>query len=280
MSPPPTNGRHSKSPCVTVCADINEARVAAEVVNAIGIGTGNRWTRKVMAIHFDRRLRRMPATAFVFAISNQFLLFRIHGNDGLSRFQCLRHGSIDVAKLGISIRMILAFFHLSVALQAVVRLMQQVRDRLVADTVPFCFEFTGQQSCALAGPSKRRFWITTRQRFDKRLQLPQQFWVTDRCFFSSRAGSTYSSGRNRAPVGNFVNALMNCLARQTTPTMNARYAPISQGHCFVGGSQTSSTLIQKAPNAFILFPNQSTRFHARILYTLMLACHVSILTVP
>jgi len=93
-------------PCV-VRAYIDEAGVASQVIDPVGIGAGHLGTGKVMSLDLVRRSRLVPLAALVLVVADQFLLFRVYGNDRLARPQSTFHGAVDMTELRIAIGMLI-----------------------------------------------------------------------------------------------------------------------------------------------------------------------------
>src|ERR1035441_6854970 len=109
---------HRKRARVVVGAHVDEPGIASEVVDSVGIGAGHLGTGKIMPVDLVRRPRFTPLAALVLVVADQFLLLRIHGNDGLARPQSLFDGAVDMPELRVAIGMIVPLLGLAVALQA------------------------------------------------------------------------------------------------------------------------------------------------------------------
>ena len=147
--------------------DINESGVAPLIIDAIGIGAGNRRIGKIMPLDALRSILPEPLLAFISKVSNQFLLLGVHRNDWPSLGYCSAHLAVDVLELSIPIWMILPLLSLAVALQAVAHVPKELGHFLVADRMPTKRQFSSQRSGALAGPAQWRFRIASRQRFNQ-----------------------------------------------------------------------------------------------------------------
>jgi hypothetical protein len=71
---------------------------------------------------------------------------------------------MDVLKLSVTVRMLLAFQSLGVGLQTISHLMEKSGHLAVADAIPLPLEFRGQFACALRGPAQERLRVTPRHR--------------------------------------------------------------------------------------------------------------------
>ena len=70
-----------------------------------------------MPVDLDRRLASTPLPTFVLIVPDEFLLFRIHRDDGFPLLHGLAHPRVDMPKLRVTIGMVIAFLGLTVALQ-------------------------------------------------------------------------------------------------------------------------------------------------------------------
>ena len=65
MAPPASNGRHGKRSGVVIRPHVHESRVALQVIDAVGVRTGN-----VVPLDRDGLLREQPLLACVFVVSH------------------------------------------------------------------------------------------------------------------------------------------------------------------------------------------------------------------
>ena len=86
-------------------------------------------------------------------VSQQFFLLGIDRDDGPALSQESLTPALDVAKLGVSIRMLLALLGLGIALQTVMRGVQELGDLHVAQRMSVRRQQASQLACALAGPA-------------------------------------------------------------------------------------------------------------------------------
>ena len=116
MAPPASNRGHGKGAGVVIGPDIDEAGVAPDIVNAIGISSGHVWTGKIMPLYLARLFRGMPLLAGIVVIAKQFFLFRIRRDHRPALRQIALHGSVDVTELRVAMRMVRSLFGFAVAL--------------------------------------------------------------------------------------------------------------------------------------------------------------------
>ena len=116
--PPAANGGYSKRSGIMIGSDIDEAHVASDVVDAVGISSGHTGTRKVMALNMGGVLDRQPLLTLVFVLADELFLLGIDRNDRKALSQIELYLDADVLKLRIAIGMIGTFFSLAIALQS------------------------------------------------------------------------------------------------------------------------------------------------------------------
>ena len=179
-SPPAANGRDGESTGVVVRPHVHESRVAVHVIDPVRVGAGDVGTGKIVTVHLERLLRGPPLPAAVVVVSQQFLLLGVHGDDGRPLGQSPLDLRVDMAELRVAVGMVLAFFRLAVALQAVALLLQQLRDFHVTDRVLLPGQLRGQGPRALANPTQRGFRIAARFRIDQAIQCGRQTGIVGR----------------------------------------------------------------------------------------------------
>ena len=123
-----------------------------------------------MAVDLEGIFGRKPLSAMILIFSNQFFLLGVNGHDRRSCGQRTLRLCIDVAELCVPVGMIVAFFRLAVALQAVVLIMKQLCNFFVTDRMVLSRQLCGQCPSALAYPAQRGFRIPMRFRFYQAIQ--------------------------------------------------------------------------------------------------------------
>src|SRR3990170_4221061 len=122
-SPPTTNTLNRKASRIIVRSNVDPPDVSTDVVNTIGYRPPNLLPRKVMCVDLPRFPLFSPLSPSIFVLSHKLLFLGIHRNDWKLLLQPCLHLSIDIFKLLIPIRMILAFYHFDVGLQTISELM-------------------------------------------------------------------------------------------------------------------------------------------------------------
>ncbi len=117
---------------------------------------------------------RPPLAAGVLEVADEFLLLRVHGDDGLAAPLEGEHAAVYAPKLTLAVRMASSLLGLPVGLQRVPRLCQDLTDGHVADAVPHGLEARGQLSEALRTPAQRGLGIPGCRRFHEGHQIGEQ----------------------------------------------------------------------------------------------------------
>ena len=121
---------------------------------------------------------RTPGPALAGVLADQFLLLRIDADYRLARGEGSGDPVVDVAELGVAIRVLLALDGLGVGLQAVPqRSGQQPPDAVVGDPVPLASQFPGQIAGRLGSPPQPGHRIAPGLRPGQRVQRIQQRWI-------------------------------------------------------------------------------------------------------
>ena len=198
--PPAADGLHGELGGVAVAAHGHPARVGAQVVDAVGHGLA---LLAGEVVNFDpaRVPGRTPGPALAGVLADQFLLLRIDADHRLARGEGSGDPVVDVAELGVAIRVLLALDGLGVGLQAVLqRAGQQPPDAVVGDPVPLASQFPGQVAGRLGGPPQPGHRIAPGLRLDQRVQRIQQRWIGLRERHPPPAGRRARPGIGSAPA--------------------------------------------------------------------------------
>src|SRR3990172_5454169 len=111
-----------------VGSNIDKTGIAPEVVNTVRIGASNFRAGKVVTLNFLRLLRRKPLLTGIVVVADEFFLFGVHRNYREALPQAFLYRGIDVPELRISVRMVCSLFRLSVALQTIVQIVENLRN--------------------------------------------------------------------------------------------------------------------------------------------------------
>ena len=99
-----------------ILAPGDPAHVTAHLVDARRDGLAQRWVRKVVHIDLLRAALRLPFPSAVFEGSNQLLCLRIDRDHGAPWRQEGFHLLIEIAKLGLALRVLTPFAGLGLGL--------------------------------------------------------------------------------------------------------------------------------------------------------------------
>ncbi len=187
--PPTTDARHRKLGRVVINAHAHPALIVRQVVNPVRDRLAQLFIFEVVTAYLRRLTGRAPLTSGVLEIAQILLLFAIHGDRWLLLSLPKSDLIVDVAELGVSIRVIGGpLVCLAVGLQAVAGFVQQSSYRARADGVSLAGQFVGQVAGALAGPTQGRLRVPSGEGIDQLVQSSQQPRVDFRTRFASRTG--------------------------------------------------------------------------------------------
>src|SRR5579864_1127422 len=226
LAPPPTDRRDRKFARIVIGPQIDKPRVASDVVDAIRIHAWHLRRRKVVALHVLRRLRRPPLLARIAVVADELLLLRVCRNHGEALRQVPFHGPIDVPKLRVAIRMVLALFGLPIALEAVVQVVQQLRHFRVTDRIVLPPQRGRNHPRALAGPPQGRLGIAPGIGIDERFEGLEELRAGDRHAFASPTRPPDAAGGQRYPGLEFADALADRFAREAARATDERDAAV------------------------------------------------------
>jgi len=157
-----------------VDAHADPCGVRREVVDPVGNRLAEIFVDEVVHADRDGLSGRLPFSASVLEIADEFLLLRVDGDHGSSACMVLLDSLVDELELRVAIRVRGAFGGLVGCLEAVTRGVQQLPDLLRTDAKPLREKLAGEFSCALGRPTKRRLRVSTRHGVDERFQRLDQ----------------------------------------------------------------------------------------------------------
>lgn len=114
--PPPANTFHRKLRRITTEANIHPAFIVGEVKHPLGTGLALVFIGKIIGVHPPRLSVSFPLLARLGKVADSFLLLGIHRNHRLAVALKPLHQAIDMLELGVSIRMLCAFFEFPIRL--------------------------------------------------------------------------------------------------------------------------------------------------------------------
>jgi hypothetical protein len=105
--PPPAADRgNGEGTGIVVGADVDEAGIAADVVDPVRIGARDLRTGEVVTLDMQRFLRRQPLPTLVFVVADEFLLLGVDRDDRQPFAQVLLDFGADVSELRVPVGMI------------------------------------------------------------------------------------------------------------------------------------------------------------------------------
>src|SRR5256885_12966726 len=137
---------------VVVDADAHPPPIVSLIVPPIGKRFAKLRVGKVMDVDSFWSVRRLPFSAAIFEVANEFLLLRINRDHRLSLSLKLFNPIVDKPTLRIPVWVVRAFCCLTICLQAEAQLTEQLGHFVIAHGVPLRGQLLGQTSDALARP--------------------------------------------------------------------------------------------------------------------------------
>ena len=124
-----------------VDADADPAGVGCEIIDTIRHRPPQLLDQEVVDPHLFRLTFRAPLPTAILEVADQLFLLGVDGNNRLLLFERSLDHSVDVAKLGIPIRVAVTFSGLAVSLQAKVQRLQQLANHRMTDPMPLRAKF-------------------------------------------------------------------------------------------------------------------------------------------
>ena len=247
--PPPAADRgDGEGAGIVIGADVDEAGIAPNVVDAVRVDTRDQRTGQVVALNVLRLLGGQPLLTLVFVVADELLLLGVNRDDRQSLAQVLLDLGADVSKLRIPIAVICALLSLAVALQAVVLLVQQLRHLHVTDRMAPRTEAEGNHPRALADPAQRGLRVTPGVSLDHLVQELEQFGIGNRNGIAPGSRPANPSRLERLTRADLSHPLEDRLARETTGLVHQRNSAVAQAHRFIRRRETSSAFVQVGPD--------------------------------
>ena len=274
FSPPPCPDRgHCKGRGVMVSSDIDETPVSRQFVNAVGMRSRDRRVWEIVTVDLWGLAIPSPLLSSISIVSDQFLLLGVHGNDRLGGAHLLGHAGVDVFKLRIAIRMLLAFNRLAITLQAIAHPMQQSPYQSAACGISELGQFQRQPSRALAGPAQRRLRIAARERLDQTLQLFRKVGLMLDTGFAPTSGPANSAAGQNVARRDLTQSDEDRTPRNPCRACHQRDAAVSMRTGFRGGPDAPCMLVETRGKRSELLPNCSFESHAIIIIDPGLSCN-------
>src|SRR6185312_10421671 len=153
LRPPASDAVGGELRRVVVDADAHPPLVVEQVVHAIGDHLAQTLVLEVMHADFLWAALGPPLPAAVLEIPDQFLLFRVHRDGRAAVAKAGTDQLVDVAELGVTVRVRASLAGLAVGLEAVTGFVQQPRHRSPAHRMAHPRQLVCQTARALARPA-------------------------------------------------------------------------------------------------------------------------------
>ena len=254
--PPPSADRIDREAGgVVVRADADPADIVGDVVDAVRHGAAQLAIDEIMNIDAFRCSFGLPFPAVVLEIAHQFLLFRIHRNDGFVRRQERRGLRVDVLKLRVAIDVLAAFSCLVVRLQAVAHAAQKVADNRRANLMTLLRQLGHEVTQAAGCPQQRLRRIAPRRGLDKALEIDRKSGILGyQFFFTSSALIADTAGWSRNIVANIGKSVINRRPRQSADAGHQTDPAVSQRTCFKCNKAPTALFVQNRGHLPIALP--------------------------
>ena len=246
--PPPADRGDGEGTGIVVGTDVDEARVASDVVDTVGVSSRDVGAGEVVALDVQRLLGRQPLLTLVFVVAEDLLLLRVNRDDRQALAQILLDLSADVPELRIPVGMIRPLLSLAVALQAVVLIVQQLRHFHVTDRMVTCTQAAGNHPRALADPAQRGLRIPSGVFLDHLVQELEQLGISNRNGLAPGSASANPSRHQRLARANLTHAFENRLARETDGPVHQRDPAVAQTHRLIRRRQAARAFVQVWPD--------------------------------
>jgi len=166
-----------------------------------------------------------------------------------------------------------SFVGFAVGLQAIVQLAQAIPNNGMADLVIHAFQFLAQLPQAERRPQLPPHRITSRHRFNQRLEVAKQGWVLRYPRLPPATPSAYPLTRSRGAVVQIFEPPVYGPSRQTRRLSRRAHTTMSNHPCFRRRPAPSAPLIQQRSHSLPTFPKSSdvrSFYHPTILSPPML----------
>ena len=244
-SPPPSNALDSKGRRVVVDANAHPTLIACQVIDPIGNGLSLPSNHEVVHQNSPGMSLASPFPACILEIPNQFLLLGVHRNNRLAGAVLSNGLPIDVFKLCIAVRVLLAFTRFAVGLQTVTFLPQDISHDRKTYAMPHLLKPTRQRSKTLRRPSKRRLRVSPRVRFHQRFQVRHQPRILLRKLFPTSPGTANTRGLNPfSSRAKFFQTTQNGGTRYTRSLDNPSHTSAAKCLGFRGNHQPTASFVE------------------------------------
>lgn len=172
--------------------------------------------------------------------AQRFLLFGVYRDRRMTGASVRLDATVDVSKLGVSIRMIFPFSRFAIGLQAVSGRAQQFTHFTAPDTESLPAQFAGQVPQTFAGPTQWRLRVAARGGLDQRFKRRRQSWLLE--FSAPPSGALFSlpTWTKRRRRAQFPDSVANRPIRLACRRRHRGNTAAAKRHRFGSGPTTSA----------------------------------------
>src|SRR5271156_76624 len=261
--PPGPNRFHGEFGRIAADPDTHPGFVVGQIVDAVRHRLPCSRVRKVVDSDLARLAFPAPRLPRILEISQGFLLLGVDRDCWLSLPLLRLHPAIDVAKLGIAVRMRLPFLRLAVGLQTVARRLEQVPHGGRPHGMSLSRQFFRQAPRAFAGPPQRRLRVPSTIGFHQPFQAHPDVRVSYVDSLASRSGPALAPVRRRGATVEFTDAASNGAVGQAGRRTHRGNATATQRNRLHGRPTSPRELRQLVvePSVLILDPLNDAPIH-------------------
>src|SRR5271157_3043971 len=223
---PPAPDRGNCELSGIVVGTYNVTPIARQVVDAVRVGARHVGMGEIMTLDPLGFALCVPFAPVVLVVSHEFFLLRVHRNHRVAGTHFTRHPAVDMLELRVTVQMLVALLHFTVALETVLQLMQRGPYPPVAGRVTRALQGLRQCSNALASPAQGRHWVSPGQRFNKTLQLLNYRRIEGAHLLPSAPGAANPARGNRSPTDQLLLSAKNGGPSQPRDTGHLGNTPI------------------------------------------------------
>src|ERR1017187_872918 len=213
-----------------------------------------------------------PLPSSVLELSQQFLLLGVNRYHRLAEGDVAPNFVINVLELSIAVRVGVSFLGLPVGLQAVIQLMQQLRNHWIAHPMPHPVEILGQFADAVAGPAQAGLRVAARGGLHQFLQIRHQSRILVLGLLPPASRTADPSRRMRRGLRQLFQSKADHLARDTSGPGDFGDATRPTHLALYSGQQAARSLVQhrlQKPETLtdasrIIHPLQDNPKHSRV----------------
>src|SRR5215510_583915 len=252
QTPPPPDALGSELGCVMGHSDVHHGSISCDVISAVGNGLSFTQMREVVHRYLIGFSLGQPSPPPVLKGPHEFLLLRIYRNHRVPSPPKSLDPAVQVAKLGIAVRMLGAFTGLHISLQGVPHFLQTTAHRDAADRVSGPSQLLGDRPSRLAGPPQRTHRIACGGLFDDGPEPTRQLRIGLLHLLPPAAGLTYTSvggGTQFSARLQLVQPLINGDPRHPGQLRQVADAASSQLPSLLCDEQTRLVFVQSSQNS-------------------------------